>query len=261
MGLRACILGSGSSGNSVWISSNATAILIDAGLSARRTIERLTAIGVDPASLCGICLSHEHQDHTRGARLLHRRLGVPLYANAGTVDALGRAPELKELPWNRFITGQPFTLGDLVVEPFSVPHDAFDPVGFVISSDASRIGVVTDIGMATSLIRARLRNCQVLVIESNHDEQLLQEAPRPWSLKQRIRGRQGHLSNQGAAALLAEVAGPDLQRVFLAHLSEECNRCELAVETARAALMQAGHAHVQVHVASAHDVSEICLLH
>ncbi len=257
-GLQTCILGSGSSGNSVWISSGSTSILMDAGLSARRTVERLASIGVEAASLSGICLSHEHQDHTRGVRLLHRRLNVPLYANAGTVDALRRMPEFQELKWNTFITGQPFALGDLLIEPFSVPHDAYDPVGFVVCKGVTRIGIVTDVGMATSLIRERLRNCQVVILESNHDEQLLQDAPRPWSLKQRIRGRQGHLSNQGAAALLAEVASPMLQRVYLAHLSEECNRFDLAIATVQSALNSAGHSHVRVHAAMANEVSEIC---
>ncbi len=257
MGLRACILGSGSSGNCTYVASETTSILIDAGLSARRTVERLAQVGAKVETLRGICVSHEHHDHVRGIRVLHQRCGVPVYANMGTLDALARSPELNELPWTLFHTGHPFMVGDLRIEPFSVPHDAYDPVGFVIEQGDSRIGVVTDMGMATSLIRERLRHCHALVLEANHDEQLLQDAERPWSLKQRIRGRQGHLSNQGAADLLAEIAGPDLCHIFLAHLSEDCNRHELALATARSALTQAGQDHIQVSLTFPDRISDV----
>ncbi len=257
MGLRACILGSGSSGNCTYVASDETAILIDAGLSARRTLERLEQVGGQVSDLRGVCVSHEHADHTTGLRTLHKRYGIPLYANAGTVDALSRVPELAALPWSLFTTGHVFHVGDLTIEPFSVPHDAYDPVGFVVEQGNTRIGIVTDMGMATSLIRERLRRCHALVVESNHDEQLLLDAERPWSLKQRIRGRQGHLSNQGAAAMLAEIAGPDLRHIFLAHLSEDCNRHDLALETTRAALLQAGHAHIQISLTFPDRVSDL----
>lgn len=256
MGLKACILGSGSSGNCTFVASPTTALLIDAGLSARRTMQRLTEIGVCVTTLQGICVSHEHHDHAGGVRVLYRKHAIPLYANAGTVDALSRNPENGPLPWNLFSTGHPFVVGDIRIDPFSVPHDAYDPVGFVLSHGACRLGIVTDMGMATSLIRERLRHCQAIIIEANHDERLLQEAVRPWALKQRIRGRQGHLSNQATAAILAEIAHPELRHVFLAHLSEDCNRHELALTSATNALAEAGHAHVRVTVATANAVSE-----
>lgn len=257
MGLRVCILGSGSSGNCTLVASDSTAILIDAGLSGRRTLQRLEEAGGRVDALHGICVSHEHQDHTGGLRVLHKRYGVPLYANAGTVDALSRSPEFSALPWNLFSTGHPFEIGDLRIEPFSVPHDAYDPVGFVVEQGASRVGVVTDMGMSTALIQERLRRCNALVVEANHDEQMLQDAPRPWSLKQRIRGRQGHLSNQGAATMLAEIAGPDLRHIFLAHLSEDCNRHDLALSTTQSALSRAGHAHIQVSLTFPDRVSDV----
>lgn len=257
MGLRACILGSGSSGNCTFVASETTAILIDAGLSGRRTAERLAQVGACPTALQGICVSHEHLDHVGGLRVLHKRYGVPVFANAGTVDALSRVQTWGALPWNVFHTGHPFVIGDLRIEPFSVPHDAYDPVGFVVEQDGNRIGIVTDMGMCTSLIRERLRRCHVVVVEANHDEQLLQDAARPWSLKQRIRGRQGHLSNQGAAALLAEIAGPELRHVFLAHLSEDCNRHDLALTAIQTALIGAGHTHVSVSLTFPDRVSEV----
>lgn len=257
MGLRACILGSGSSGNCTFVASETTAILIDAGLSGRRTAERLAQVGACPTRVQGICVSHEHLDHIGGLRVLHKRYGIPVYANAGTVDALARVRTLETLPWNLFHTGHPFVIGDLRIEPFSVPHDAYDPVGFVVEQDGNRIGIVTDMGMCTSLIRERLRRCHAVVVEANHDEQLLQDAARPWSLKQRIRGRQGHMSNQSAAALLAEIAGPELRHVFLAHLSEDCNRHDLALAAIQTALVGAGHTHISVSLTFPDRVSEI----
>ncbi len=257
MGLRACILGSGSSGNCTFVASETTAILVDAGLSGRRTAERLAQVGACPTALQGICVSHEHLDHVGGVCVLHKRYGVPVYANAGTVDALARVPKLGALPWNLFHTGHSFVIGDLRIEPFSVPHDAYDPVGFVVEQNDNRIGIVTDMGMCTSLIRERLRRCHAVVVEANHDEQLLQNALRPWALKQRIRGRQGHLSNQSAAALLVEIAGPELRHVFLAHLSEDCNRQDLALAAIQAALTGAGHAHISVSLTFPDRVSEV----
>jgi phosphoribosyl 1,2-cyclic phosphodiesterase len=178
---------------------------------------------------------------------LYRRLKLPLYANAGTIESLAQSAKIQELPWNVFTTGHAFQVGDLRLEPFSVPHDSYDPVGFVVSESGSadpaggaRIGIMTDAGIATDLIRVRLRSCGVVVLEANHDEQLLRDSERPWPLKQRIASRQGHLSNKQAAELLAEIAGPGLRVVFLAHLSSECNRPDLAVETVSRLLRETG---------------------
>lgn len=248
MALRVSILGSGSSGNCTYVASDQTAVLIDAGLSAREIGRRLGVVGATISDIRGICVSHEHGDHTQGLRVLQRREGIPLYANGGTIEALDRNPDFSGLSWRLFTTGAVFAIGDLTVEPFSVPHDACEPVGFVISCGDSRVGVVTDMGMSTTLIRERLRHCRVLVVESNHDERMLQDANRPWHLKQRIRGRQGHLSNQGAAKMLAEIAGPQLSHVFLAHMSADCNRPELAHKTMHDTLLAAGHTHIAVSV-------------
>jgi phosphoribosyl 1,2-cyclic phosphodiesterase len=256
MSLRLCILGSGSSGNATVIWSESTALLIDAGLSAREVGRRLELAGKPLSDVRAVCVSHEHSDHTTGLRVLHQRHGLELYGNAGTVDALRQNEELRDLPWKIFSTGQPFVVGDLTVHPFSVPHDAYEPVGFTVTCGEVRAAVVTDIGLPTTLVRQRLRDCQVIVLESNHDERLLQESPRPWSLKQRISGRQGHLSNTRAAALLAEIATPALQQVYLAHLSDECNRADLALAEARRQLARAGYAHVRVHVGHPDRVSE-----
>ena len=244
--LHVCVLASGSSGNCTYMASKQTRLFIDAGLSFRETASRLESIGVDLPTIDAVCVTHEHDDHTASLGILHRRSEVKLYANAGTIEALQHGGKLKDLPWNVFTTGALFEIGDLSIHPFSVPHDSYDPVGFLVCSGHSKAGIVTDMGMATGLIRDRLRNCQTIVIETNHDEQLLQDAARPWPLKQRIAGRQGHLSNQQAGQLVADIAGSELKVVFLAHLSSECNRAELAIKTVRKALEKSGHYDVEL---------------
>jgi phosphoribosyl 1,2-cyclic phosphodiesterase len=247
MALTVCVLGSGSSGNCTYIASEHTALLIDAGLSGVQVRRRLEAVGVAAAALRAVCVTHEHNDHRAALPVLHRRHGLALYANAGTIEAIEREARFKGLAWNVFLTGTPFEIGDLRLEPFSVPHDSYDPVGFVVSCNGARAGIVTDVGMVTELVRQRLRGCGVVVLEANHDAGLLREAARPWALKQRIAGRQGHLSNADAAALAAEVAGPELRAVCLAHLSADCNRPELAVAAVRTALCAKGWNAVEVY--------------
>jgi phosphoribosyl 1,2-cyclic phosphodiesterase len=221
-------------------------VLVDAGLSGRETQRRFDSLKLDLAGVHGVLVTHEHDDHGVALRVLQKRFGLAVYANGGTVDALARNPRLREVSWQIFTTGSPFDVQDLRVEPFSVPHDSYDPVGFVLSDGTSRVGVVTDMGMSTALVTERLRGCHAIVLECNHDEEMLRNAARPWALKQRILGRQGHLSNTQAADLLTEVAGPALRVVFLAHLSEDCNRPEVAFETVRRALAAAGQAHVAI---------------
>ncbi len=258
MTMRVCVLGSGSGGNCTYVASETTAILIDAGLSGRATGLRLAECGTTVDFIHAICVTHEHSDHTSGLAVLHRGGKVKLYANYATMEGVqARVGLEKKLQWNVFSTGANFKIGDLSIDPFSVPHDAYDPVGFIIQSGETRVGVVTDMGMVTGLIRERLRVCNVLVVESNHDEQMLKDADRPWHLKQRISGRQGHLSNQHAAQLLTEIAGPHLKAVFLAHLSSECNAPELALRTVADALKNAGHSQVRVMVAPPDRVSEL----
>lgn len=255
--MKICVLASGSSGNCIFAESATTRILIDAGLSGRETARRLELIGAELPSIKGICLTHEHGDHTAGLATLHTRSGIPLYANTGTIEAIRKDAKLHNLKWQVFTTGADFTIGDLTITPFSVSHDAYEPVGFIVASARARVGIVTDIGVSTHLVRERLRRCQVLIIESNHDERLLTDAQRPWYLKQRIAGRQGHLSNQHAAELIAEIADSDLHQIFLFHLSQDCNRPELALQPTREALHRRGLDHVQVNLTYADQISEI----
>ena len=257
MGLEVCVLASGSSGNCIYIASPTTRILIDAGLSAKQIALRLEQIGVCPESINGICVSHEHGDHVNGIRVFQKRHGTPVYTNAGTLNGMQRQPKGNEIKANVFQTGSSFRIGDFNIEPFSVPHDAYEPVGFRLQSGKYLVGVVTDLGMVTSLVREKLRGCHAVVVESNHDEDLLREAPRPWSLKQRIRSRQGHLSNIDAAQLITECATDHLEQVFLAHLSSDCNTPDTALRTVASQLRLDGLGHIQLEISRADSISNI----
>ncbi len=257
MSLSICVLASGSSGNCIYIASDTTRILVDAGTSCRRIEQALAGLGVPLKTLNAVCITHEHSDHTGAVALLHRRGGLPLYANTGTLEAIRRGVRsAADMVWNVFSTGQVFRVGDLSILPFSVPHDSYDPVGFVVSDGERRIGIATDIGMPTTLVRERLHNCHVLAIEANHDEQMLRDAARPWSLKQRIAGCQGHLSNRQAGELLADLVGPDTRAVLLVHLSAECNKPDLALRTVRDILARAGHGGLALHMTHPGQPSE-----
>jgi phosphoribosyl 1,2-cyclic phosphodiesterase len=259
MSLRVCVLGSGSSGNCTYVGCGSSAVLIDAGLSALQTSTRMEKIGAPLSVVHGICVSHEHNDHTAGLRVLNRRHRIPVYANSATAEALRRDDELARLEWQVFSTGTSFPVGEFRIEPFTVPHDALDPVGFVVQANGTRVGVVTDMGMPTTLIREKLRTCHVIVLEANHDETLLKNSKRPWPLIQRILGRQGHLCNEAASEMLAEIAGCNLnlRHVFLAHISQRCNRLELALKTAERKLIKKGHTHIKISLTYPDQVSDI----
>jgi phosphoribosyl 1,2-cyclic phosphodiesterase len=224
------ILGSGSSGNSALITTENCRILVDIGFSARQICQRLAALEVAPESLDAILLTHEHSDHMAGLDVFTRKFRVPVYCNRLTAETLRGQGIAGEAAWTIFSTGSSFTIRDLDVQTFYVPHDAVDPVGFIASSGYGSVGFLTDLGFATKLVRERIREVHTLVIETNHDERKLQDDPkRPWSVKQRILSRHGHLSNRAAATLVADIAGDHLERVILGHLSRDCNTQDLAL--------------------------------
>lgn len=257
--LELCVLASGSRGNCVYIGGKETKLIIDAGVSAKQIKLRLEEIGVDADTLDALCISHDHTDHIQGARVMHRKHKLELYSNAGTLDGIYRADERnRELPWKIFSTGHPFEVGEFTVEPFSVPHDALEPVGFIIKSEHGSVGILTDLGVVTNLIRQKLRHCDALVLETNHCPKMLQEADRPWFLKQRIAGRQGHLSNPAAGELAVELAqAGQLKHLFLAHLSSDCNDPRVAMHTVASALKEAGQDHIQVEMTYQNRISAI----
>ena len=219
--MKLSLLASGSKGNAVYLESGGTRLLIDAGLSAVEITRRLGLIGVDPSTLNAILISHDHSDHTRGAGILARKLKIPLLASEPTRQAA--AAVLKKCDYLEFESGTAFSFRDLQIDPFPTTHDAADPVGFAIESSEGKIGFATDLGIVTRLVTEKLRNCRLLVIEANHDEEMLMNGPYPWHLKQRIKSRHGHISNSESMLLLEELLHDRLEGVFLAHLSETNN--------------------------------------
>jgi phosphoribosyl 1,2-cyclic phosphodiesterase len=226
--MRVCLLASGSKGNSLYIETGSTKILVDAGLSAREITRRLALLGVCGSEINGIIVTHEHGDHVRGAGALARKFNLPVlisYPAGRQTTELFRSVHLVE-----FESGCSFEFRDILIDPFPVTHDTADPVGLVIASREGRIGVATDLGIVTRLVQDKLKGCGVLVLESNHDEEMLANGPYPWHLKQRVKSRHGHLSNSDSAALFVEVMNPGLEGLFLAHLSEVNNHPDVALK-------------------------------
>ncbi len=219
--MKISILASGSKGNAVYIETGETRLLIDAGLSATEIIKRLAVIGVESSSIHGILISHDHSDHTRGAGILARKLKIPVIISSPTRGACEQL--LKKCAVTEFESGRAFAFRDIAIDPFQTTHDATDPVGFVIESIEGRYGHVTDFGIVTRLVTEKLKKSRALVIEANHDEEMLMNGPYPWHLKQRIKSRHGHISNNESIGLLEELLHNRLEGVFLAHLSEANN--------------------------------------
>ncbi len=251
------MLGSGSAGNSALIATGHCKILVDGGLSARQIVLRLEQCGVLPEQLDGVLLTHEHGDHVCGLEVLCRKLEIPIYANSQTAEAVRYGCSLDQHPnWRIFRTGSEFKICDITVQAFPVPHDAVDPVGFVFYAGSSALGFITDLGYATKMIVEHLRQVHTLVIETNHDEKLLQsDLHRPWPVKQRIMSRHGHLSNAAAATVIEELLPGKVERVVLGHLSRDCNTPALAIETIRDTLTKTGKADIEVFCATQSEVS------
>jgi phosphoribosyl 1,2-cyclic phosphodiesterase len=252
MSVRLTIFASGSKGNCALLESAGARLLVDAGLSALRIKEGLAAMGRVPSDLHGILLTHEHDDHISALRVFASRHELPIYANRetqrATMEALGNGGRaVPKLDWRLFRTGEGFSLGDFDVEPFSIPHDASDPVGFLVRTASRTIVFATDLGNVTALVADKARQADALVLETNHEHRLLMDDPnRPWSLKQRISGSHGHLSNEKAAQALEKIVTDRLAHLFLAHLSEDCNRPDLAEGTIRRKLEEMGASRVSV---------------
>jgi len=238
------VLASGSRGNSTVVQSSSTRILVDAGLSCRETCKRMKATGDDPHSLSAIVITHEHSDHVHGLALLARKLAIPVYMTGATHhvwaravrDATGEKPELPKLEF--FSPGHKFQVGDFNITPFTIPHDAVDPVGFTFRAEGIRIGVATDLGYMPASVCDHLRGCDALLLESNHDLEMLRVGPYPWAVKQRVMSRVGHLSNTALAQFLAGEYDGRATYIVLAHLSEQNNHPEVARREAENALSE-----------------------
>lgn len=224
---RFCPLASGSKGNSIYFESAEAKVLIDAGTSAKSITQRLAEIDVEISEIDAILITHEHGDHIQGLKVLAYKMGIPVFANhetaKGIVEAFNDCPKFKI-----FSTGETFEFKDLEIHPFSIQHDTVDPVAFTIKTNGLKFGFCTDLGFATSLVRHQLRDADYLYLEANHEPSMVHASSRPMIYKQRVLGRNGHLSNQACGELLAEVAHTGLKHVHLAHLSSECNSPETA---------------------------------
>ncbi len=243
--LRCCVLASGSTGNAVYIEAGSTAVLVDAGVGIRQLQSAMHAIGVSPEVLDGVLVTHEHQDHVRGILPVLRRFGPPLYTSEGTWRELrGRLADIPSTP--RFIAaGRPFALGEIVVEPFALSHDALEPLGFVFHAFGRKLVLATDLGYVSAKIRDLTRGAHTYIVEANHDVEMLRGGPYPWHLKRRILGDKGHLSNDSAAEYLLDVVTDATADVFLAHLSQENNHPETALAAVNRLFATAGGAAVE----------------
>jgi phosphoribosyl 1,2-cyclic phosphodiesterase len=232
--MRFALLGSGSEGNALVVQAGATCLLLDCGFTLAETTARLARLGLDPAQLSGIVVTHEHGDHVSGVARLARKHAIPVWLTHGTLrehGALHGMPGITEINPHAA-----FAIGDIEVQPYLVPHDAAEPVQYVFGDGAARLGVLTDVGCATPHIEAMLNGCTALVLECNHDAQMLADGDYPYSLKQRVAGRLGHLSNAAAAALLARLDTGKLRHLVAAHLSRKNNLPQLAVAALSEAL-------------------------
>ncbi len=240
--LRVGILGSGSGGNAVVVESGTHRILLDAGFSARELAIRMRHLGVDPLGIEALVLTHEHQDHNKGADGFAKKYKVPVYATEGTLAGTRLRDDVVKSA-RRIRSGEPLEVAGFRIEPFSIPHDAREPVGFVVEDPLGRrVGLVADLGCRTSLAWGRLRDLDVLLLETNHDLDMLRNGPYPWSLKQRVAGRHGHLSNREAAEGLPELVNDRLRWVALYHLSRTNNLPALAAAAIGEALDREGSA-------------------
>jgi phosphoribosyl 1,2-cyclic phosphodiesterase len=249
-----CPLASGSKGNALYLGTKEAKILIDAGLSGKQMRERLHEIGVQLEEIDAILITHEHSDHIEGLRILSGKMGIPVFANMETAKGIYQSLQL--LPtFKIFSTGEPFSFRDLKIFPFSVQHDTLDPVGFVIEAENRKIGICSDLGFVTSLLKKYLLGLDYLYLEANHEPSMVMASNRSFLHKQRVLGRQGHLSNEDCASLIASVWHPHLKRVYLAHLSQECNS-EVVAKKRVEEYLQEHSCKVEIFIAYQEKVSQ-----
>ncbi len=249
-----CPLASGSKGNSLYLGTNQTKILIDAGLSTKATKEKLAQINVDIADIDAILITHEHTDHIQGLKGLACKLGIPVFANSET--AKGIVDSLKEYPkFKIFSTGDTFEFGDLEIHPFSIQHDTLDPVAFTVKTGGIKVGICADLGFATTLVQNHMSQCDYAYVEANHQPSMVHASARPMTYKTRVLSRTGHLSNEACGLLLKEILHSRLKHVYLAHLSSECNTPDTALTTVLQ-ILDNQYPDLQITIAPQHEIGQ-----
>jgi len=253
--MKLCSIASGSSGNCIYVGSQNTNLLVDAGISAKRIENGLNGIDILPDTIQGILITHEHSDHVSGLGILARRYHIPIYATYETACSIQQIKSLGEIPDNLYHYIKPneaFQINDINIEPFSTSHDASNPVCYTMQAEGTKVGIATDLGKYDDYIVSKLEGSELLFIEANHDVNMLMVGKYPYYLKQRILGDRGHLSNETSADLISRLISPKLQHIFLAHLSKENNYEELAYETVCCELTTRGSSFLTNKVSVAH---------
>lgn len=232
--MRFCSIASGSSGNCIYVGSDETHILIDAGISGKRIEAGLNSLDLSTRDIDAILITHEHSDHIQGLGVLARRYGIPVYTTGGTADAIQRMKNLGDIPvdiFHEIREDEPFAVRDMTIHAFTIPHDAAQPVGYRVECRNQAVGIATDLGRYGEYIIDHLQDLDALLLEANHDVRMLQVGKYPYYLKQRILGDRGHLSNENSGRLLCRLLHDNMKAVFLGHLSKENNYEQLAYET------------------------------
>lgn len=262
--MRFVSLSSGSSGNSTYIGSVGTHILIDAGCSRKRIIDGLNSLDIDLPDINGIFITHEHSDHIAALRLILKKYDIPVYATQGTIQGIREADkngEMLDKEFHVIRSDEPVILGDITINPMRISHDAREPVGFRIACEGRKCAVATDLGSYDDYIVGCLQDMDALLLEANHDVRMLQTGPYPYQLKMRIAGNQGHLSNDMSGELLCKLLNDHMKGIVLGHLSDKNNLPELAYETVRLAIDMGDNPYhssdIPLYVAKRSEVSQV----
>ncbi|MBS4538507.1 MBL fold metallo-hydrolase [Clostridium sp. D2Q-11] len=264
MSFKFCSIASGSSGNCQYIETDKAKILVDAGLSGKKIQAGLDLIGVDPNSLNGILVTHEHKDHIQGVGILSRRFNIPIYANNNTWEVMREyLGKLKEENIKIIKNNGDFEIGNLGINTFSTSHDAIDSMGYNFNYKNKKVSIVTDTGVITDNIKSKIQDSDLLFLESNHDVEMLKVGSYPYYLKKRVLSHEGHLSNEDAGNLLAEIFQGRFQKIFLAHLSRENNFPELAYQTVVNIMTAKGikiNKDIEIDIAHRHQPTVFCTI-
>jgi phosphoribosyl 1,2-cyclic phosphodiesterase len=253
--MKICSLASGSKGNCLFLENGGVRLLIDAGLSLKEIAARLKTSRIEPESIHAVLVTHEHIDHIRSVGSFARRYKVPVLVSYATRQAAEQ--HLQKVELMEFETGYSFTFRNIMVDPFPISHDCCDPVGFLIESSEGRVGSATDLGIVTRLVREKLKGCRALNLESNHDSEMLLNGPYPWNLKQRIKSRHGHLSNQESLELLHDLAHEGLEALVMAHLSETNNHPDKVIDTTSSFLKDQNRCAPRIVIGEQHQAGPV----